>query len=325
MATVPPEEQIKNISSKEQASFVRSQLILFQSRKKFGLLYALATVAGLFCIPGTLGIIAAEIDALTLILRIVPLPFITLLVSIGMYILNDLIDVDLDRANGKKRPIPSGQVSEQQAWSFIFLTNGAAVALAAITANTASMILTVPMLAIGIMYSAPRISLMNRFVIKNAAISAFYMLCALLGMTSGYGLDFTTSSIIAAIHAMAVFGIMIFVGSIVNDLGDVRGDKAEGRRTIPVVIGGVKTIQILMILLVAIPILSWTTLIIGVGVGIFTAVATSIVSALALYRMKKMREGLVTMDMDFMRKQHKKWFPLHMVLQSSLVLGAILI
>lgn len=325
MATVPREEQIRNSSSNEHNSFARSQLILFQSRKKFGLLYALATVAGLFCIPGTLVVMAAETDALTLIQRTVPLPLIALLVSIGMYILNDLVDADLDKANGKKRPIPSGQVSKKQAWSFIFLTNGASVALAVITANTISMILAVPMFVIGIMYSAPRVSLMNRFVIKNAAISSFYMLCAMLGMTSGYGLEFTTSSTVAAIHAMMVFGIMIFVGSIVNDLGDIRGDKAEGRRTIPIVIGGVKTVQMLIILLVAMPVLSWTLLLAGIGVGIFTAVATSLVSALAIYRMKKMREGLVTMDTDFMRKQHKKWFPLHMVLQSSLVLGAMMI
>ena len=205
------------------------------------------------------------------------------------------------------------------------LTNSAAVALALVTLNPASMILLVPMLAIGIMYSAPKVALMNRFVIKNLSIAIFYMMCALLGMTSIYGVDLAFSNPSVPVHSMAVFGVMIFVGSIVNDLGDVKGDKAEGRRTIPIVMGGERTVKMLMVLLMSMPAISWALYLWADGTGITTAAAISVIAILALTRMTKMQHGLKTMDADYMRKQHKKWFPLHMVLQASLVVGMLLI
>ena len=326
MATVPPMQYIRReAGEKGQVSFVRSQLILFQSRKKFGLLYSLATVAGLFCVPGALGAMGMETSIPALLQQTVPLPLISLLVAVGMYILNDLVDADLDRANGKKRPIPSGIVSKRQAWGFIMLTNSSAVALALVTLNPVSMILLAPMLAIGIMYSAPKVALMNRFVIKNLSIAIFYMMCALLGMTSIYGADLAFSNPSVPVHSMAVFGVMIFVGSIVNDLGDVKGDKAEGRRTIPIVMGGERTVKMLMVLLMSMPAISWMLYILTDGVGITTAAAISVIAILALTRMTKMQHGLKTMDADYMRRQHKKWFPLHMVLQTSLAVGVLLI
>ena len=315
----------REAGKKGQVSFVRSQLILFQSRKKFGLLYSLATVAGLFCVPGALGAMGMETSIPALLQQTVPLPLISLLVAVGMYILNDLVDADLDRANGKKRPIPSSIVSKRQAWGFIMLTNSAAVALALVTLNPVSMILLAPMLAIGIMYSAPKVALMNRFVIKNLSIAIFYMMCALLGMTSIYGADLAFSNPSVPVHSMAVFGVMIFVGSIVNDLGDVKGDKAEGRRTIPIVMGGERTVKMLMVLLMSMPAISWVLYILTDGVGITTAAAISVIAILALTRMTKMQKGLKTMDEDYMRRQHKKWFPLHMVLQTSLAVGVLLI
>ena len=326
MATVPPIQYLRReAEEKRQVSFARSQLILFQSRKKFGLLYSLATVAGLFCVPGALSAMGLEASIPALVLQTAPLPLISLLVAVGMYILNDLVDADLDRANGKKRPIPSGMVSKGQAWSFIMLTNSAAVALALVTLNTASIVLIIPMLAIGIMYSAPKIALMNRFVIKNLSIAIFYMLCALLGMTSIYGADLAFSNPSVPIHSMAVFGIMIFVGSIVNDLGDVKGDKAEGRRTIPIVMGGEKTVKMLMVMLASMSAISWTLYAMGSGPGIGTAIAVSAITVLALTRMSKVQKGLRTMDAEYLRRQHKKWFPLHMVLQASLAVGVLLI
>jgi 4-hydroxybenzoate polyprenyltransferase len=328
MSTVPLLQQhnVGESSQRAQVSFARSQLILFQSRKKFGLLYSLATVAGLFCIPGVLGAMGAETGAWSsYATQVIPLPLISLFIATGMYILNDLVDADLDRANGKKRPIPSGLVSKRQAWGFILLTNAAAVALSVVTLNQASMLLVGPMLAIGIMYSAPKIALMNRFVIKNAAIAAFYMMCVLLGMTSSYGAGIVADNPMIAVHAMSTFGVMIFVGSIVNDLGDVKGDKAEGRRTIPIVMGGEKTVRLLMALLLAMCALSWMMYGLLDGASLSTSVAISIITVLALLRMTKMQKGLSTMDAEYMRRQHKKWFPLHMVMQSSFVIAALLL
>ena len=320
------EKTLQNTSACAQVSFLRSQLLLFNSRKKHGILYSVATAAGIFCIPGILGLMGSEAEIHLLIQRTVPLPFITLMITVGMFILNDLVDVELDKANSKNRPIPSGLVSKRQAWTFVILTNGTALAILMLIATVTNVMLVVPMILIGILYSMPKkIAFMNQFLLKNISISIFYMLCILLGISTTYGLDLATSNPIAAIHTLAISGVMIFVGSIVNDLGDVRGDKEAGRRTIPIVLGGKHTIRMLSILLVAIPAISW--LLYGTfhehsGLSIMTPIATTIVASLALLRMAKI--GEVFEHMKLMREQHKKWFPLYMALQSGIVVGSSL-
>ncbi len=231
MATIPIKQRQdiqQNNKAGTLASFFRSQLVLFNSRKKHGILYSVATGAGLFCIPGILGVMGSETEIQLLIQRTIPLPFITLMITVGMFILNDLVDADLDKANSKNRPIPSGVVSKKQAWSFIILTNVTALAMLMLVVTVASTILVIPMIIIGILYSIPKkIAFMNRFLLKNISIAVFYMLCIMLGISASYGIDLAVNKPIIPIHMMAVSGIMIFVGSIVNDLGDTKGDKGS--------------------------------------------------------------------------------------------------
>ena len=318
-----------NTKARAQASFLCSQLILFNSRKKYGLLYSVATVAGLFCIPGILNVMDSETKIQLLLQRIILAPFITLMIAVGMYILNDLVDADFDKTNLKNRPIPSGLVSKKQAWTFIMLTNGAALGILISTLAIDSIIFVMPMILIGILYSTPpkKIALMNRFVIKNIAIALFYMLCTMLGITGSYGIELAINNPIVAIHTITMSGIMIFVGSIVNDLGDIKGDKAAGRRTIPIVLGGENTVKMLIILLVSMPAISW--MLYGtfvehdsISTMMTTPIAVTIVASLALLRMANVRKMFE--DMKLMREQHKKWFPLHMVLQFGMVVGSFL-
>ncbi|MGI0048469.1 MAG: UbiA prenyltransferase family protein, partial [Nitrososphaera sp.] len=188
LTTNGKQKGVKN-ESKTQVSFAKSQLVLLQSRKKWGILYSLATVAGLFFMPSVLGIGWSETEILSTFQKAMPMPLVSFLVTVGMFMLNDLVDSDLDRANGKNRPIPSGLVSKRQTWTFILLTNGTALLLSITTFNPVSILIVAAMLVIGIMYSAPKIALMKRFLIKTITIAVYYCLCALLGITSIYGMD----------------------------------------------------------------------------------------------------------------------------------------
>ncbi len=306
---------------RKQTPFVESQLILFSSRKKWGALYSLATVAGLLCVPGVLAAMGAETDLFVFVRSVLTLPLISLLVATGMYILNDLVDADLDRASGKNRPISSGMVSKKQVWIFVLSTNGIAVLLSIATLNPASMLIIAPMLTIGILYSAPRVALMNRFVVKTLAIASFYVLCALLGITSIYGTDLAAAEPIAPLYAMSLLGIMIFISSTLNDLGDVKGDRQAGRRTVPIVLGGSNTIRLLISLAVGMIGISW---ILYGHVSIVTLVSATLFALLLLTRLAKIRNGLKNIDSEAMRRQHRKIFPLHIVLQSILAAGAII-
>jgi 4-hydroxybenzoate polyprenyltransferase len=162
---------------------------------------------------------------------------------------------------------------------------------------------------------------MNRFVLKNIAIASFYVMCTMLGITSNYGIDFAINKPIIPLHTIAMSGIMIFACSIINDLGDTKGDKQAGRRTIPIVLGGKNTIELLIVLLSFMPAISWilyATVLEYDSISIMYPIAVTVVVSVALIRMTIIKK--VFAHMELMRKQYKKWFPLLMVLQLALVL-----
>jgi len=313
--------------SKSRVGLLKSQVILLQSRKKWGMLYSLATLTGLLFMPGLIGGASQEYGIVPILENAISMPMISFLITVGMFVLNDLVDSDLDKANGKKRPIPSGLVSKRQTWTFILLTNGAAIVLAFITFNPASVLIVTAMLVIGIMYSAPKIALMKRFMIKTVTIAIYYSLCALLGVISMYGMDFVTDSPIMLIQCLSMLGIMIFISSTLNDLGDVEGDRKAGRRTVPIVLGKDHTLRLSMILAICMVPVTWALYGLALAVGdqrnIATVILTSIFAYVIASKMAKMRRALG--DVESIRKHHKKLFPLNLVLQCSLVAGGLLL
>jgi geranylgeranylglycerol-phosphate geranylgeranyltransferase len=317
----------KHATNGAQVSFAKSQLVLFQSRKKFALLYCLATVTGLFCIPGVMGALSSPNPNFMVIVQMtLPLPLASLLVTAGTYIMNDLVDADLDRANGKKRPIPSGLVTRRQAWAFVALAFGVAILLTAMTQRPISMIILSLMLAIGITYSMPKVALMKRFVIKTVSIAAFYMLCALFGMTSTYNFDLAITSPVLVIGVLLTLALMVFISSTLNDMGDVDGDKAAGRRTIPIVIGKDNTIKLAIGLAAGVLAMTWafygTALAAGQG-SLFSTIVTTSIALVLLTTLGRMRKGF--QDAGLMRSHHKKLFPLQMAMHPSLITGALVV
>lgn len=304
-------------------SFIRSQLALFQSRKRFAFLYCLATVTGLFCLPGVLDALASPSPNFLAIMQMtVPLPMVSLLVTAGTYVMNDLVDADLDRANGKKRPIPSGLVSKRQAWTFVAFVFGAALLLTLVTFSPISMVIVTLMLGIGVTYSLPPVVLMKRFIVKTSSIAFFYILCALLGMTSAFNLDLAMDNPALITSVLLTLALMVFISSTLNDMGDVDGDKAAGRRTIPIVVGKENTIKLTMILAVGVLAITWgfyiTALIAGVSSPV-TAATTTAIASIVLMTLGRLRKGF--QNAEFMRSQHKKLFPLQMIIHPSLITG----
>ena len=313
--------------TKKPVPFVKSQIILFQSRKKFAFLYCLATVTGLFSLPGVIGELSSpSSDLLNIVRMTLPLPLTSLLVTAGVYILNDLVDVDLDRANGKKRPIPSGLVSRQQALMFVILAFGTAVLLTVITFRPVSLIVVSLMLLIGITYSATRVALMKRFVIKTLSIAFFYVLCALLGMTSIYNLDLAVNNPLQVTSIFVTLALMVFISSTLNDMGDIHGDRAAGRRTIPVVIGKDNTLKLTMTLAAGVIAATWAFYGVGIATGNdatpITAAMTTSIAIVVIMTLRKMRIGLT--NAELVRKQHKKLFPFQMAVHPCLILGVML-
>jgi len=254
-----------------------------------------------------------------------------------MYVLNDLVDADLDKSSGKKRPISSGQVTKAQARIFVIATNAAGIILALITFNLPSIIIALAIVGIGLMYSLPKICLKDRFVLKTASIAAASMLCLMLGSSYAFnnsGMIHNTnnynyiggalsSPILICTYAALMSGSIIFITSLLNDLGDVEGDKAFGRRTIPVVIGKKNTVILTIIIAATMIVISWVSFyMLPTNIGLICPILVSLVASMATIKMAEILKHLS--DHEFIRKQHKKSMSWHLMLQSALIVGALL-
>jgi geranylgeranylglycerol-phosphate geranylgeranyltransferase len=346
--TSPP--SIHNI-----AQLLRSQVILFNSRKKWGLLFALATISGMFCLPTTLdqiqnGKVGSFDNGMNVLINSV-LPLSTLLIITGMYVLNDLFDADLDRVNGKtNRPIPSGKVSKRQAVVFVVSMNVIGLCVPVFANNTMGIMMASTIALIGIMYSLPKISLKDKFVIKTCAIAVAMACSLLLGASMYSGKDFgseiagafgwisfqTEGQLLYPMFAGAMLALMVFVTSPLNDLGDIKGDKGAGRRTIPIVLGKKNTIWLSMSITIGMALSSWMFYAIwtpeivynhiqtpsryAVGLPLLIS-GTCILVVIHLFAVLKRIE-----DQNYIRQSvSKKSMPLHLLVQLSLVVGCFLI
>jgi geranylgeranylglycerol-phosphate geranylgeranyltransferase len=313
---------------KPKRPFILSQLVLFQSRKKWGIVYALATLVGLFCTLSS-GLSHSGLEMKNILASTfngILLSAASFTIIIGMYIFNDLVDADLDRSNGKKRPIPTGQVSKKDAWIFIILTNATGILLASITLNLTSMIIALMIVSIGLMYSAPRVAFKDRFLLKTLSIAIAMMLCAILGSSvywdTKYIHDNTDmDSLIMPIHAVLMLGTMIFVTSPVSDAADITGDTLAGRRTIPIVIGRENTIKMAIFLAISMSAVSWLLYSLHL-IGLITTVLVSLIAIVTkTYMIRSLKQ---LHDAKFVLDPRKKTMPLHIMLQSGLIIGALL-
>jgi len=322
-----------NRKVKREISLATSQLLLLQSRRKWGIMYMLATISGIF-VP--IGIFTPTADlVLTIVIKNTPLLAASFLIITGMYVLNDLVDADLDRSSGKKRPIPSGQAKKTHALFFVIITNATGMFLTLMTYNPYSITITLIIIGIGLMYSAPKICLKDRFVVKTGSIAAASMLCLLLGSSYTFGntgmvingFKYPSISfgvpILVSTYAAVMSGCIIFITSLLNDLVDVDGDKAFGRRTIPLVMGRKNTIMLTIIIATAMILISMTsTCLLSYKIGLITPILVSLVAGFIGIKMAKVIKHLN--DCEFIRNQYKKSIQWHLMLQSALIVGSLL-
>lgn len=337
---------------------LRSQVLLFNSRKKWGLLFALATISGMFSLPTAIdqiqnGIVGSFDDRVNLLINLV-LPISTLLIITGMYILNDLFDADLDRINGKtNRPIPSGRVTKRQAVVFVISMNVIGLSVPIFANNTLGIMMASTIALIGIMYSLPKISLKDRFVIKTCAISIAMACSLLLGASMYFGEDFgseiigmfgwisfqTGGQFIYPMFAGAMLALMVFVTSPLNDLGDVKGDKEAGRKTIPIVLGKKNTIRLSLLVTIGIALSSWMLYALWIPMTVYDSISlnihTTTMYAIALPLLISGTCVLIVVhlmtvfkrieDRNYIRESvSRKSMPLHLLLQLSLVIGCLM-
>ena len=140
--------------------------------------------------------------------------------------INDYFDRDIDRINRPDRPIPSGAVTPREALWFSLLLFGVAVVAAVTLPLVAIAIAVVNLLAL-VAYTELFKGLpgVGNVVVAYLTGSTFLFGGAAVGDVFG-------AAVLASLAALATF-----TREVVKDVEDVAGDREEGLRTLPIVVG----------------------------------------------------------------------------------------
>jgi 4-hydroxybenzoate polyprenyltransferase len=157
-------------------------------------------------------------------------------VTLSVYILNGVMDVEEDRTNGSTRPVASGKLTTARA-------AGVAVGLGILSLvgglllgrlMACSVVVT---LVLGWLYSGPP------FYLKRhpAAWAVIGIAAALITYNAGYASNVGDTNGGGDLHSFSMFAsvmaLWLGVVSQTKDLSDIEGDEHAGRRSVPVVFG----------------------------------------------------------------------------------------
>jgi geranylgeranylglycerol-phosphate geranylgeranyltransferase len=192
--------------------------------------------------------------------------------GLAAYVYNDLTDFEVDKINKTNRPSVTGKVTKNQLIITVCLMFTIGLCLAA-SINFYTFGVSIIFTALAIFYSHPKFKLKDKFALKTVITAAGAGLLSLLG-----GMAMLNLSLPILYSAFAFF-IFYFILSPLGDVADIKGDRAVGRRTFPIVLGMKPTLMIVLSVPIMIIILTWIsydvlhTNILGVFTSITTCVA----------------------------------------------------
>jgi len=178
----------------------------------------------------------------------------------GIYVLNQIFDIDSDRINDKIYFLPRGILSIKAAWWYYGVTTAAGlIALPVLSyINAIAIILLV---VLGALYSAPYVRLKDRAVsglLANAL--AYGVLVPLVSRP-----EWRSEGILLS---TAPYFLAIATGYILTTIPDAAGDAASGKRTLAVILGPVWTLRLAVAM-------GFATLIIAIGLENYEVAAVA--------------------------------------------------
>jgi 4-hydroxybenzoate polyprenyltransferase len=154
----------------------------------------------------------------------------------GNNALNQIYDLDIDRINKPKRPLPSGRLPIRDAWIFTLVTYLAALVLAWLVApggrHECFWIVIAAVIATFI-YSCPPLRTKQRGIWANVTIAVPR---GVLLKVAGWSCVKTILGVEPWYIGM-IFGLFLLGASTTKDFADMEGDAKGGCRTLPIVYG----------------------------------------------------------------------------------------
>jgi 4-hydroxybenzoate polyprenyltransferase len=154
----------------------------------------------------------------------------------SIYLFNGVMDVEEDRINGSRRPIARGALPAGVAVRVAACA--AAVALATSIVLGGGLVWPVTaVLAIGFLYSGPPLSLKRRVSGTTAVGVSLGLLTYWAGACEHTSTSRHFPGVTWLVFVVTMSLWMGLVGVPAKDLSDIEGDRAAGRRTVPVIFG----------------------------------------------------------------------------------------
>lgn len=183
-------------------------------------LIAVAVVTGTILAGGVEGLLAEGVGTMAMAVAA------TVLVAAGANAINDVLDVSIDRTNGRQRPIVVGTVSRGSAIVFW------------LAATCAGLILALGVSGTHFLFAGAFAALLALYNwrLKHVAIVGNLTCAAAVAATLVFGgLAFGLNT---TVWVGATFAVLTMVArEIVKDLEDLPGDVAAGSHTLPIVAG----------------------------------------------------------------------------------------
>ncbi|HJT49463.1 MAG TPA: UbiA family prenyltransferase [Nitrososphaeraceae archaeon] len=171
--------------------------------------------------------------------------------ALATYIYNDIVDMEVDKINKTNRPSVTGKSTRKQLITIVSALNGTALLLVSFM-GPYTICISVLFITLGVAYSHPKLNLKDKFPLKTLVTAAGAGLLSLLGgvaaitHASHYTDIFIFSSLPPIIYASLFFFAFFFILGPLGDIGDLKGDRAVGRRTFPIVLGIRSTIMVML-------------------------------------------------------------------------------
>jgi 4-hydroxybenzoate polyprenyltransferase len=150
--------------------------------------------------------------------------------------LNQIYDLEIDRVNKPKRPLPSGRLSSGDAWTFTWTAYAVAIALAWLVApggrHECFWIVAAAAL-ITVVYSVPPFRTKRLGIWANLTIA---IPRGVLLKVAGWS-SVKTIVGLEPWYIGAIFGLFLLGASTTKDFADMDGDARGGCRTLPIIYG----------------------------------------------------------------------------------------
>jgi 4-hydroxybenzoate polyprenyltransferase len=150
--------------------------------------------------------------------------------------LNQIYDLEIDRINKPRRPLPSGRMTTREAWTFTLITYMIALGLAWLVAprgRRECFWIVVAATAITVIYSVPPFRTKRLGIWANLTIA---IPRGLLLKVAGWSAVKTVAGS-EPWFIGAIFGLFLLGASTTKDFADMEGDARGGCRTLPIIYG----------------------------------------------------------------------------------------